>query len=43
MLEDFMLDSILNSQAATRSMTLTGQGRVTAEPDMAGHPAGCES
>lgn len=35
MLEDFMLDSIMNSQEATRSMTLTGRGRVTAEPDMA--------
>jgi hypothetical protein len=35
MLEDFMLDTIMNSQASARSMTLTGRGRITAEPDMA--------
>lgn len=34
MLEDYVLQSILNSQAATRSMTLTGQGRILLAPDV---------
>lgn len=35
MLENLMLESILNSRANARTMTLTGQGRVTLAPDIA--------
>lgn len=35
MLENLLLESILNNQAADRTMTLTGQGRITLAPDIA--------
>jgi uncharacterized protein YggE len=35
MLENLLLESILNSRADARTMTLTGQGRITLAPDIA--------
>jgi uncharacterized protein YggE len=35
MLENFMLEAILNRRAEGRTMTLTGQGRITLVPDIA--------